>query len=549
MMRRFSARRELIFLGSLALFTWWIRYHPPGVELPVFDDDARQHVYWTARFQDPDLFPNDLLTEFISSYVFNPPGYQLLYWLGTRVMDPLPFSQLLTLFLLLASLWLLDELARGIIPDPRGQLVCAGLFLLSPSTISGGFSRSFAVPLLLAFLVILQKGAFRWAVATMLLEMVLYPPILLNTLALAGWEFLSRWSRGVRGRRGIEDLLCLIAVLVVAWVLLFSVYGNTDRTILGRQVTLEEAKAMPEFHPDGRIKFFWENLAAYLLKSPSGIGAKYLIGFVILLGIMGIIAGPRRVRIPALALNLVWTSLLLFVVAHLALFQLYHPSRYIQYTFPLAFMIAIGASTAGFLEALRPTLGWLREKGLKGYAVRQFRWGMLGVLALICAQVHAIYGVKTLVALEQVDQEMIAFLRSLPKDALVMGHPSDMDNVPLLARRKVLANTELSLPFYLGYYTQVRKRLFDFFDAYYATRWEAVEGFVRHYGVEALVVRKEHFQKPFLEGRIYFEPFNRAVKGRLKGGERFVLAEPPERLRCFENERYVVLCWGHTEGS
>ena len=553
-MRFLSPRKGLIFLWGVALFAWWIRYHPPGVDLLVFDDDARQHVYWTARFQDPTLFPDDLLTSFISSRLFDPPGYRLIYQLGVQFMDPLPFSQLLTLLLLLLSLWLLDQISKEIIPHPRGRLFLGGLFLFfSLYDASGGFPRSFVFPLLLLFLLLLQKRAFLWAAATVLLQAVLYPPIILNTLALAGWDLLRRLIQGPRDRRWLRDFLFLAAVIAVVALLLHSIYGEVDRGTMGKQVTLEEARAMPEFHPGGRSSFFRDNLVSYLLIGRSGIGAIHLIGFAIILATMGLVAGPRAIRLPSLALHLCWTSLLLFALAHLVLFRLHLPSRYTLFTLPLAFMLAIGDSTGGFLEALKPAWARLRRRIPSSAARRWVGWGAFGILLLVYTylQGHVICRFdRQVVALEPVDREMLAFLESLPKESLVAGHPMDMDSVPLLSRRPVLANRELSLPYYMRYYRQVRRRLMDMLGAYYARRWEDVTAFVERYRVSAMVVRKTYFEPPFLEGRIYLEPFNSAIKagweGRTGG---FVLADPPRELRCFENERYVVLCWAKKAGG
>jgi hypothetical protein len=141
------------------------------------------------------------------------------------------------------------------------------------------------------------------------------------------------------------------------------------------------------------------------------------------------------------------------------------------------------------------------------------------------------------------DVQLMEFLKTLPKDALVAGHPFVMNPVPLLARRKVLASHELSLPYYPGYYGRIRQRIMNFFEAYYADSWETVEAFVRRYGIDVLVVRKEHFDPVFLEGPVYYEPFNQTVKERLKKGKDFVLEMPsPEKL-CFKNHHYFALCF------
>ncbi len=571
-MGRLSPSRGLIFLCGLAVFVWWIRYHPPGVDLVVFDDDARQHVYWTAKFQDPSLFQGDVLTSFISSRVFAPIGYRAIYevGVGALMMDPLTFSQVLTLVLLLLSMWLLDGLSKGLISDERGRTFLLGLFLFfSLYDASGGFPRTFAFPLLLAFLLLLQKKNLAWASLIIVLEALLYPPIVLNTLALAGWSILARGidylkrkraevgepgfstpgkegGEGAISQRGFGrwfgDLLALAGAVALTALLLFSVYGGSDAETLGRQGAVEEAKGMPEFHPGGRSAFFTEGTVRYLLMGRSGIGAIHLIGFAIILTVMVLVVGPRKMVMPTLAFHLSWTSLLLFVAAHFLLFRLHLPSRYTLYTLPLAFMLAIGANTAGFLEAFRAKWERIRSQVLGGRTTVRVRWTIFAVLLFVYAYVQGHYICRfdtQVVAVEPAEMEMLSFLAALPKDILVAGHPMDMDNVPLLARRKVLANRELSLPYYVGYYTEVRKRLLGMLEAYYATE---LEDFAHRYDIDAVVVRKEHFEERFIRGRIYFEPFNQLVKGRWREGERFVLAEPPHSFRCFENGEFIVLC-------
>jgi len=144
---------------------------------------------------------------------------------------------------------------------------------------------------------------------------------------------------------------------------------------------------------------------------------------------------------------------------------------------------------------------------------------------------------------DKLEREMLAFLETLPKSALVAGHPMDMNDVPLLAKRKVLANQELSLPYHTGYYSKVKERLLDLFRAYYASSWEEVEAFVTKYGITALVVNKEHFANNPSDTRVYFEPFDSFVKELMGDGKNFVLCSPPRERICFENGRYLVLCW------
>lgn len=574
-MGRVVRAKRLIFLCGLAVLAWWIRYHPPGVDLVVFDDDARQHVYWTVQYQDPTLFQGDILTSFISSRVFAPAGYRAIYWVGVGVimLDPLTFSQLLTLVLLLISMWLLDGFSKILTTDERGRVFVLGLFLFfSLYDASGGFPRTFAFPILLAFLLLLQRGAFRWASLIIVMGALLYPPMVLNTAALAGWRLMERFIPLVRkdwrrdserglsngwkggGEAGITrerflswfgDILILTAAISLTLLLLFSTYRGQGADVLGRQVTVEEARGMWEFHEGGRSAFFAESPLRYLLVGRSGIGAIHLIGFAIILFVMALVIGPRRILVPTLALHLTWTSLVLFGAAHLLLFRLHLPSRYTLYTLPLAFMLTIAANTGPFLDSVRSKCKGMRVKVFGGKVPIWVGWTTFGVLLSVYAYVQGHYICRfdtQVVAVGPLEREMLSFISTLSRDTLVAGHPMDMDNVPLLARRKVLANRELSLPYYVGYYGKVKQRLLDMLEAYYATDWKALEGFVHRYDVNAIVVRKAHFEERFTKGRIYLEPFNHLAKGRWREGERFILADPPRSFRCFENAEFIVLC-------
>jgi|Deesub1362B_J571_1020462.scaffolds.fasta_scaffold04630_2 hypothetical protein len=547
---RISPPKGLFFLFVLAALGWWVRYHPPGADLIVFDDDARQHVYWTARFQDSELFPDDLLTEFISSPLLDPIGYQAVYWVGTRWMDPLTFSQVLTLVLLFISLWLFFLLVKPYADNSAARLFCSGIFLFYVLyDASGGFPRSFAFPLLLAFLVLLQRGRFRWAVAILLLQALLYPPIFLNTLMLVGCDLLGRARDGLRHRKWWGDILWTVLVTALAAGYLLSVYEGKDKLTFGPKVTLKEAKQMPEFYPGGRSVFFRETLPAYLLLGRSGIDVLHLIGLaIILIFLLAAGWGTRRFRLPRLAGRLLWTSLLLFTAAHLLLFRLHLPSRYTLYTLPISLLLCIASAAGPFLETLKRI--WLRWFP-RGAASTAWALFIALILAYTWLQGHYfVYLDPLLVTVDQEERELMEFLRTLPKGALVAGHPLDMDDVPLLARRKVLANRELSIPYYLGYYRQIRGRLLDLFRAYYAPDWGTVEAFVQRYGIRALVVNRDYFDPRFLRGPVYHEPFDSTVRDRIREGGKFALTSPPEKLIGFRNTRYIVLCFdSNTESA
>lgn len=547
-MRHWKPDKVVLGLWLLVLFTWWLRYHPVGQATLVFDDDARQHVYWTARFQDPTLFPDDFITDFISSYRFAPWGHQALYRLATSFLDPLTFSQVLSLLLMGMSVWLLDRLMQALTCDPRGRVVAGFCFVLyhthnTVHNVNGGFARSFALPLLLVFVLLLQQRRRRLALAVVGLDILFYPPILPNTLALAGAELITGWRQGRRLRKLATEALCLAAVTLLAGAILMTVYGNGQQDLMGPQVTLKDARGMAEFYPGGRSVFFQNNWLLYVLIGRSGVGLLHLSGFLILLALMIGVQGWRNFRVPPLAWRLLWTSLVLFALSHLLLFRLYLPSRYTFYTVSLACIVTLGVNLNAFLQGLRAA--WPGLYRAYGRCTPGWRWTAVAVCAMVYAAVQSQWISRIdprLVVLDRQDLDMLHFLARLPSQSLVAGHPRDMDNVPLVARRKVLANRELALPYYLGYYARVKKRLLDSLLAYYAGCWDDVWSVVQRYGIDVLVINKTRLRPQQANGRMYDEPFDRLLKARRGAASRRVLAQSPRALRCFENDRYVVLC-------
>jgi hypothetical protein len=59
-----------------------------------------------------------------------------------------------------------------------------------------------------------------------------------------------------------------------------------------------------------------------------------------------------------------------------------------------------------------------------------------------------------------------------------------------MAGRTVLASREHALAFHLGFYNQIRQRLLDQIEAYYADSPAEVAEFVERYGIDLLVVNR-----------------------------------------------------------
>lgn len=542
--RRTDAERPaILFLLMTAVFFWAAKYHPFVSSPRVIDDDARQHVYWTYTFQDAALFRGDLLTDFASSPQVAPPGYQALYYVGARLMDPLLFSQVLSLLLLGMCVWLLYRVG-GEMGARRGGTFAACLLLVYVLySSSGGLPKSFAFPLLLGAVYLVCRGSCAGVAGLLCVQSLLYPPILLNTLALAAVSWWRVWRRGTDRRLWWHLVVLGVGVGLAGGVLVW-VYTLWPKAAWGSLVTPDEARAMPEFWPQGRTAFYADTWLQMVLNDRWGIGGARLAGFVGLIVAMYVLGKRASFVVPEVARDLIWTSLGLFVLAHLLLFKLHLPSRYVLYTLPTAALLVIAANyeaTRAALDARWPSLcGFLR-----GLAARRgLGWTLLGLAALgfVYVQNRYVVAIDPLaVKVDSTAMQLYHYLQTLPKDVLIAGHPLELDNVPLFARRKVLANQELSLPYYRGYYAEVRRRLHDSLAAYYADDAQEIRRFVHRYGVDFILVNRRHFTPEFLSGAVYYEPFNSVVKQRLAAQQRFALLEDAVGQHVYAHGPYILV--------
>lgn len=163
-----EAHKSRILLAAIIIFGLLLTLY---VQIPslrndqIVQDDARQHLYWMARFADGELFENDFLTErltneleiFGARFVYYPRsiGFSFIYFIAHFFMDPLLFNKILPF--VLAALCIYYAFKLGLlISGFGGAFLLAYTFIvfnLNPSSfsISQGLQRSFAYPLLLAF--------------------------------------------------------------------------------------------------------------------------------------------------------------------------------------------------------------------------------------------------------------------------------------------------------------------------------------------------------------------------------------------------------------
>ncbi len=524
-------------VGFSLLFAW--RTMAPGFRAGEWiQDDARQHVFWMLRFRDPELFPNDLMADYFRSIA--PPGYAALYWALSWVVDPLQASKLIPFVLAaLCGLFVFLLVARLYPWTPAAFLatVLASWYVWQYDDLGSASPRAFVLPCVTA--VLWALAARRWSLAVLftVLGALLYPIAAALSLALMAIQLvqLKGWRPWlVRDRAALLHLG--LAVALVALVMLPEHLGQSP---YGPTVTWEQARRMPEFGPDGRTFFFLKDPLRFWLEGyRSGLNLRVhdsvfkkipiLLEYAALALVLVPIVAARR-RLPAarelgpataVVARLLVVSFGLFFLAHALLFQLYLPTRYVQWTLPLALAIAAGLALAVIVQ----------ETARRAWSARSAP--LAAALTVLLAVAVAVYPADyDGLMVRDHHPSLTRYLRALPKDVLIAAPAVEADSIPAFAGRSVVAAREHANPYHLGYYRELRQRLDDLIEAYYAPSREQVLTFADRYGVDYFVVKRAAFNRESYEDAWtdQFEPFHSRIDDKLKRPGEFALQQAARR--------------------
>ena len=184
----FTASILLAILFSLSGF---------GLSLDSYtvQDDARQHVFWLQRLNDPDLFPNDLIADYFSSVV--PAGYKFVYWLANLCWDSihLAFNKILPLLLGVGTTIYLFLVTTTIFPVPlAGFFACLllnqNLWMLDD--LVSGTPRAFLYLLFLGFIYYLLKQQILPCLLFIVLQGLFYPQVILISAGILSLNLLTQ---------------------------------------------------------------------------------------------------------------------------------------------------------------------------------------------------------------------------------------------------------------------------------------------------------------------------------------------------------------------
>jgi hypothetical protein len=503
-------------------------------------DDAYQQLFPLHSIYHPEMITTpsgeeDIIYRMMRGYL-TPLHYHLCYGLTILTADPIITGHIVMVIQILLTVVGIFSLGKYLASPAAGYI--AVLWFLHTRHIiqrlTCGLPRGWAAPVIIFGLLFAVKSSHRLFLLTLFLSCLLHPPSAFIIGLAYGLLLLIKVVNDPAELPKLRGYLVLSPIYAI--VTYISVKMPAD---FGSMANLKLAETMPEFaNPGGRFPFvplidYWEELILFGFQAFKSkwynTGAYYEYLILVIVATILIYGFLKRtnslvkynddsLRILPLSITVfIITVLITHQLSRIFAFYLYVPNRHLQIPFNLILIVTIPAVIWrwGYPNKTKVLLGWLviatlvyigSGKGLDGSANFNTRLEQKGAFALWLKE-------------------------NTPKDALIAGHPTIVDPVPLVAQRRVYISTEMAHPFYQGYYNQIKDRIPLSLRAHYAKSLVELYDLVAPIGIDYFVFERAQFYPEKLDSASYFRPYNVLVK-ELTSGNYFLYAyrELPKSL-------------------
>ena len=518
----------------------------------VIQDDARQHIFWMLRFNDSQLFPNNLIADYFQSVA--PAGYKFLYWIINKLgIDPITLSKLLPSVLGLVTTGYCFVLTLEILPLPLTGFVASLLLnqnLWLQDGLVSGTPKAFAPPLLVAFLYYFLKRSVLGTSITIFLFGLFYPSLVFICCGLLVISLLSIEKKKLKLSNKKQDYIFAFTGVIVAFIVLLPYAVTTSD--YSPTITVAQARELPEFESGERSGFFtnnpwdfWFNGSRSSLRIPSGLMPPLAYSSLFFWII------PRRNKAidrnnllkvtPQIGVlpRLLLVSIVMFFVAHSLLFALHLPSRYTQNS--IRIIIILTASIV---------LTFIWEFLLKKVPERNsFQKISYRLLALLLAVVLIFYPHTTerFVWTRYItgnETALYDFLQQQPKDIVIASLALEADNLPSFTKRSILVSREYAIPYHWGYYKQFRQSAVDLIEAQYSTNIETVKDFINRYNVTHWLIENNSFTSDYIADNRWIkqhEPVAQQAIDLLHREKIPIIAQAQNNCSVFKSDRFTIV--------
>lgn len=140
--------------------------------------------------------------------------------------------------------------------------------------------------------------------------------------------------------------------------------------------------------------------------------------------------------------------------------------------------------------------------------------------------------------------QVYEFFLDQPKDSVIASLSPESQNIPTFAKRSILVSKKYAIPFHLGYYRQIRQRIFDQIRAQYSPSLTELQDFIQKYKVDFWLIYRPELTRDYLMNNKWlnaFKPVTPEAIVKLKQGKTPALAKIITRCSVLDTENYVVV--------
>lgn len=568
-----TTRNRLLFWLILSLLISFI-YCIPALLTAfsseyVIQDDARQHVFWTRRFFDSQLFPRDLIADYFQSVA--PAGYTNLYRLFAMIgIDPVFLSKLLPPILALISTLFAFGIGMQFLPIPIAGFLCAVLMnqnLWMRDDIVSATPVAFIYPLFLGFLFFLLRRSIIPCVIVIILQGLFYPQ---SVFLSAGLLFIRLFCW--RGRLAIDRSHLRFSLIGLGAAFLVLLPYALESSPYAPVITAAQARMLPAFSSNGWSKFFvndfadfwlcgkrsgmipteWCNLARDPKNHLSWFGIPQLWFVVTLPFLM-----KWRDRLPLvkqvqptlwilpqfLAVSLGW-----FFLAHLLLFRLHLPNRYTEHSFRIIAALAAGIALTILCDRLMQVLlRWrpIRDRN-QAFVTSGISLLLSGLLFLYPYTVRVdgdAFPVTGYVVGEF--PELYQFFQQQPKASVIASLSEEANQLPSFAERSILVGGEgYLLAYHLKYFEELSQRTRELIQAQYSPDLTIAKQLIQKYGVNFWLIERSSFEPKYLQENALLQQFPemlQSIQTEVRSGTPAALSQVMQSCTATRIKRFRIL--------
>lgn len=495
----------LILLGPLL-----IKHHQLIHDPWTITNDQRQQIFEFYYEEGDWLFKGDYISDYFKR-VCLPLGFSALYSLAGVIGDPLIFSKYLQEILFLLFLIFMFLIGKTHENSLVGVLCLLSGFItfLYLDRISGGLPRAFAFPLMAGFLWGLLRSNVWIVISMFLLQVLFYPPAALPcSITLTTWLLFPQITGSDTGKLHLKRRLLLLILVGVLSIIL--VLPNIIRSYsYGKRVTVNMIQEYPEAGPQGRLikletppfPSLKTKIIKFVNRSFSGNGILHIhekeknlllliIGFMSSIGWLFLLY--RRNKAIWIIVYFI-SACLAYELSCLLYPYFYTPRRTLMYTVPLVVHIGL---IFGFIEFIKVLF---RIKHLS--KIDPVKVATLLLFILFASFLIDQNPPGTSLHNKRDNAKVLTYIKvltyvrdNLPEQALIAGWPTEVDDIPLLSKKRILVGDETYLTFHTYYILEMRRRTSAVIDAYLSDDINAIKRLRNEFHVTHLIVNWIYFQ-------------------------------------------------------